>query len=184
MPPRAAGLLLEAAELLGHARQEVVELGQLHLQFSLAGAGALGEDVEDEARAVQHLGGDDLLQVLLLGGREVVVEDDGVQTLALGGLGDLLHLAAADERGGVAARPALDEGELHRAAGGLGEAPQLLQRGSRPVGRTRRSDADEGCAFHRKGFYQFNQPSFPRRRESRSSPIFAGVTNFRSVLMN
>ena len=62
----------------GEARQQVVQLRQFHLQAAFAGAGARGEDIEDELGAVDDLGIEGLFQVALLGGGQVVVEDDDV----------------------------------------------------------------------------------------------------------
>ena len=60
-------------------RQQVVELGQLHLQPALARAGAAREDVEDQLRPVERLAADRLLEVALLRRRELVVEHDHVR---------------------------------------------------------------------------------------------------------
>ena len=70
--------------LAGQARQQVIQLRQFHLQAAFPGARAAGEDVEDELRAVDDAARQLLLQIALLGGREVVVEDDqaGIQRLA------------------------------------------------------------------------------------------------------
>src|SRR5207249_6334975 len=87
--------------LAGEARQHVVELRQLHLEPALAAARPPGEDVEDELGAVERLAADPALEVALLGGRQLLVEEQEVDVLGLGGARDLFDLAAADERGGV-----------------------------------------------------------------------------------
>src|SRR5512132_1760002 len=76
--------------------QHVVELGQLDLGLALAAGGVLGEDVEDQHGAVDHLGVDQLLQVPQLPGRQLVVHDDGVGPECPDGGGQLLGLALAD----------------------------------------------------------------------------------------
>ena len=58
--------------------QPVAELGQLDLGLALEAVGVLGEDVEDHRGAVDGGAAEQLLQVALLGRRELVVEHDGV----------------------------------------------------------------------------------------------------------
>jgi hypothetical protein len=58
------------------ARGQVLQLGQFHLQLALVALGALGENVEDQAGAVEHPHIQALFQVALLGRRQRVVEDD------------------------------------------------------------------------------------------------------------
>ena len=69
-----------------------------------------------------------VLEVALLRGRELVVEDDGgvAQVVALGG--QLAHLALADVVGGRRPLPALDGAPHHLGAGGVRELGQLVQR--------------------------------------------------------
>src|SRR4030042_6562374 len=71
-------LLGQAEPLAAQARQAVAQLGQLHLELALVRPGPLGEDVEDELGPVDDLDLDLLLEVLLLGGAGVAVEDDHV----------------------------------------------------------------------------------------------------------
>ena len=122
---------LQVGPLAAQPRQDVLVLGQLHLEPALPRPRVLGEDVQDERRAVQHLHLEGLLQRALLGRRELIVEDDGRvgEGVPLGG--DLLHLAAADVGGRArAGQP------LHRLAddarpGGVRQQRQLLQRALR-----------------------------------------------------
>ena len=78
-----------------------MEAGELDLKLALAGAGALGEDFEDEGGAVEDLAAKGFLEVARLRPGELVVEDDGIhgELAALGG--ELRRLARADEGGGV-----------------------------------------------------------------------------------
>ena len=78
--------------------QAVAQQGQLHLGLALLAAGVLGEDVEDHRGAVDGGAAEDLLQVALLGGRQLVVEDDGVGVDGLRQLVQLLGLAPARRR--------------------------------------------------------------------------------------
>lgn len=62
----------------GKARQRVVELREFYLQAPFAGARAAGENVEDELGAVDYLAVERLLQIALLRGGQIVIEDDGI----------------------------------------------------------------------------------------------------------
>ena len=125
----ATGTLL--AELLApaaQAREPVAELGQLHLHHALLALGVLGEDVEDQRDAVDHVDREQLLEVALLRGRELVVEHDEVDVERVGELLQLLGLARADVGRGVG-RVASLQHELDRIrAGGVDEQRELLER--------------------------------------------------------
>ena len=120
-------LPFQVSPAANQTRGQVLQLRQFHLQLALVGGGALGENVEDQAGAVQHpdlqalfqvalLGrrqrvveDDDLdlvvehadidafFEVALLGRRQRMVEDDDVDLLVDAGLADFVSLAAADE---------------------------------------------------------------------------------------
>ncbi len=51
-------------------------LGQLHLQTALVGTGPPGEDVQYQRGAVDDLDAEGFFQVLLLGRRKLVIQDD------------------------------------------------------------------------------------------------------------
>src|SRR4029453_16937908 len=69
---------LQMLPLPDEPRQQVRELSQLDLQLALHGAGALGEDVEDQRGAVDDANTEGAAQVPLLYGRERVVGDHQV----------------------------------------------------------------------------------------------------------
>src|SRR5690606_19838663 len=76
---------LAAAHLAGQRltpaaqpRQHVLHLRERDLRLALPGLGVLGEDVEDQRRAVDDLDLDDVLEVDELAGAELTVADDGV----------------------------------------------------------------------------------------------------------
>ena len=73
-------------------------LGQGDLDDALAGAGALGEDVQNQRGAIDDLDTQPLLQRALLGGGEFVVEDRDRSSQFVAQIGDLLQLALADVR--------------------------------------------------------------------------------------
>ena len=99
----AARLPRQVAPEPRQARQQMLELRQLDLQLAFARAGALGEDVENQRRAVQDFAVENLFEVAALRGRQFVVENDGVHVLAPAKFGEFLRLALADERGGAGA---------------------------------------------------------------------------------
>ena len=71
----------EALEVLPHAahpRQVVLELRELDLQLSLGADGVLGEDVEDQLRAIDDARREGVLERPLLGWIELVVDDEDV----------------------------------------------------------------------------------------------------------
>ena len=60
-------------------RQSVLQERELDLGLALGGARVLGEDVEDDRGAVDRRAPEDLLEVALLGGREIVFEHHRVR---------------------------------------------------------------------------------------------------------
>ena len=85
----------------GQARKEILELGELDLELAFPGAGALGEDLQNEGGAIQDLAAKDLLQIPRLGTGELVVEDDCIDAQFLAAEGKLGGLAGPDSGGGV-----------------------------------------------------------------------------------
>jgi hypothetical protein len=53
-------------------------LGELHLQLALVGAGAVGEDVQDQLGAGHGPAAQALLEIALLARRQVVIDDQEV----------------------------------------------------------------------------------------------------------
>ena len=111
---RAAGAdaAAEALEVLphpAHPREVVLELRELDLELSLGADGVLGEDVEDQLRAVDDPRLERVLERPLLRRAELVVDD---QHLCLGvavRLLQLLELPLADVRARVGEPPVLDD---------------------------------------------------------------------------
>ena len=122
-----AGLSLQMSPHTHQPRQQILVLGQLHLQAALLGLGPLGKDVQDQAAAVQHLYSGHLRQHPDLGGREVVVEDDHGGLFLLHHAPYLLHLALSDEAVGIRLLPALQNGADGLPSGGLYQSRQLRQ---------------------------------------------------------
>ena len=62
----------------GQPRQQVVQLGEFHLQAAFPGVGARGEDIENQLGSIDDFRVERLFQVALLGGSQVVVEDHDI----------------------------------------------------------------------------------------------------------
>ncbi len=99
---------LEVRPQTSHARQVVLELGQLHLQLALGAGGMGGEDVEDHRRAVDDRHAELLLEVALLARAQLVVAGDHVGVALVRGLLCLLDLAGAQVGVGVRRVASLD----------------------------------------------------------------------------
>ena len=79
----------------------MVELGEFHLQLAFLRLGALGENGENQPHAVQHAALQGAFQIALLGGRELVVEDDELDVVLLHKLGEFFGFARAHKQSGV-----------------------------------------------------------------------------------
>src|SRR5205807_2046237 len=108
----AAAQPLQVRPQAAHARQVVLELGQLHLQLPVGGVGVVGEDVEDHRGAIDHGDAQRLLQGALLAGGELVVAGHEVRVRVGDRRPQLAHLARAH----VAVGMGVDE---PKQAGGL-----------------------------------------------------------------
>ena len=89
----------------------------------------LGEDVEDHGRAVDRRAAEQLLEVELLGRRQLVVEHDRVGVDRQAQLAQLLGLALADVPRVVGRRPALHEAADDIGAGGVDQQFELVEAG-------------------------------------------------------
>ena len=147
-----------------HAGQVVLELRQLDLELALGAPGVLGEDVEDELRAVDDTGRQRVLERALLRRVELVVDEQHLRVGLLVLRLQLLELALAHVAAGIRMLPLLHEvadrldarraselaqlGELVLGVGALGqhreEVPALGLDARGRVGLTRRHEAD--CA--------------------------------------
>ena len=88
---------------------EVPELRELDLELAFEAAGALREDVENEAVAVEHAPPDQFLEIALLAGRERVIEEHDVRATRDRCVTNLLCLAGADEQPRIRPRAAVPE---------------------------------------------------------------------------
>ena len=75
----------------------MLKLGQLDLQFTLSSAGALSENIEDERGAIKNLAAENPLEIAALGGRKLVVEDNGIDIGSPAMEGKLIRLSFTNE---------------------------------------------------------------------------------------
>lgn len=113
-----------------HARQageEVLELGEFDLELAFACARTLGEDVQNQARAVNDFRACEFFEIPGLDGREVVVKDDEVEVVLVAESSEFVSFAGANEVGGVDACTCADQlgNDLHARSGG--ERAQFFQ---------------------------------------------------------
>ncbi len=97
--PSGADPAAQALEVLphaAHARQVVLELGELDLQLSLGARRVLREDVEDQLRTIDHACVERVLQEPLLRRIELVVDQQALGARLPVTLLDLFELALPD----------------------------------------------------------------------------------------
>ena len=113
---------LEVRPQPAHAGEVVLELGQLHLELALGRVGMVGEDVEDDRRAIDDRHVERLLDVALLARQQLVVAGHEVGVAVLDRLLELLELAATEVAVGIGLLAALHQLARH---GHTGRAQQL-----------------------------------------------------------
>ncbi len=91
-------------------RQQVVQLGQFHLQLSFAAPGAAGKNIQNQLGPVDHPQVQLALEVAQLGGREVVVDDDQIGGGGVGGAPYLVQFASPQQGRRVGLRRPLEQG--------------------------------------------------------------------------
>src|ERR1700674_1070913 len=114
----------------------MMQLRRLYLQAAFFGAVSLGEDVQDQFGAVDHLDVELFLQVALLARRELFIEDEQVEVNLVLQCVQRLDLALTDEERGVGFWPPLGIGADHDHAGRLRQLAQLehlLFHGGQPL---------------------------------------------------
>jgi hypothetical protein len=129
----------------------VLELGEGDLELGLVGAGAGGEDVEDQLAAVEDFAVADFFEIAELVGGHVVIEDHDIGFVGFDALGDFLGLAVTDVGAGIDGVAGLGEGIDDESAGGFGEGGEFAEGVARIVGGIGEEDADEDGAFGADG---------------------------------
>ena len=104
-------------------------LRQLDLEHALPARRMLGEDVQDQSGPVDHIDVKPLIQIALLGRRQLVVEDDDIDVHRRDVGRDLRDLASAEKQRRVRRVPAHQDLVDGFRAGGLGD------RGAVPAAR-------------------------------------------------
>ena len=120
------------------ARQAVAQQRQLDLCLAFEGVGVLGEDVEDHGGSVDRGAAQQLLEVELLCGSELVVEHDGVGIDGETDLLQLLGLALADVPRVVGRVAALHDTRHDVGTGSVDEQFELVEAGVDRRSRRRR----------------------------------------------
>jgi succinyl-diaminopimelate desuccinylase len=110
-----------------HPRKVVFELRELDLELSLGADGVLGEDVEDQLRAVDHPRLERVLERPLLRRAELVVDDEHLCLRVAVRLLQLVQLPLADIRARVGKPPVLNDPPDRLDAGGSRELLELGQ---------------------------------------------------------
>jgi hypothetical protein len=132
----------------GEAWEEVLELGELDLELAFAGAGALGEDLEDQGGPVEDLAAERFLQIPGLRTGEFVVEDHGVDAEFLAARGELRGLAGSDAAGRMGCVELLGAIAEDDSADGGGELAEFVERiADVPGGAGLEFEADEEGSF-------------------------------------
>ena len=126
-PADAALLPLQVAPAAHQPGAEVLQARQFDLQLAFVAARALGEDFQDQQRAVVHRQADGALQVALLHRAQGLVEQHLLGAFGLGQCADFLGLAAAHEQGRIGRLAPAGQARHGLHAGRLGQQAQLLQ---------------------------------------------------------
>ena len=103
----AAAQTLQVRPASGQAGQEIFLLSKLDLKSAFVGLGTLGEDIEDECRAVYYLDVKGFFQVALLRWGELIIEDDEVVAKLVFKRNKLLEFAFSHEVGMIRGSQAL-----------------------------------------------------------------------------
>jgi hypothetical protein len=104
-------------------------LRKLDLQLAFMAASALGEDVEDETRPVDHAAFERGFQIALLRGRESVIENDQFDVIRHAREAQLFHFPAADEHLRVGTGTAACQGDGGMSARTLCEQTEFFETG-------------------------------------------------------
>jgi hypothetical protein len=146
---RSPGLLLEPPEPFCHPRKQIIHLRQLDLKFTFPGSSALGEDIQNEAGAVNDFGGDQLLEIFLLAGRQLIVKHHSGRFFEPNQIGNFGGFSLADQQGRVRSNPFLRHHRNRLAAGGFQQPFQFVHRRQiRRIGRALQLDPHHNGSFH------------------------------------
>ncbi|MGY4332902.1 hypothetical protein ACVWWG_007319 [Bradyrhizobium sp. LB7.2] len=126
---KAAALALEMGPGADETRALVVEMRELDLERAFLGLGAAAEDLQNEARAVEHLGLQFLLEIALLDRCQRAIHHHELDIEALDQPGHLLDLALADVSRGPDLVDRRDDGVGNDEIDGAREAGGFIEPG-------------------------------------------------------
>jgi hypothetical protein len=112
----------------GQPGQQMLQLGQLDLQFAFFCPSALGKNIENQRGAIEHLAIKKFFEVAALGRGKFVVKNDSIDIRFAAVLGKLIGFAFADESAGAGRGKFLHAIANNLAPGGNGQFGKFLQR--------------------------------------------------------
>ena len=124
----SAGLPGQVSPQAGEPWQAVLVLGQCYLQLSLPCERVLSENVQDERGTVDDLAIQRPFHLSLLTRRQLIVEEEHVNTQLIAMSFQLLHLALANEGCWMDASESLVGPSCHLDASRVRQSRQLFQR--------------------------------------------------------
>lgn len=112
-------LTFKVGPALNQAGGKMLQLGQFDLQLALVALGTQRKDVEDQCGTVDYPTLQHTLQIPLLGSRNVMIENDNIGFVELGGDTDLVGLALSDVQRRIRGLPStLDDTDDRGACAG------------------------------------------------------------------
>ena len=134
-----------------HAREVVLELRELDLELALGAARMLGEDVEDQLRAVDDARRERVLEAALLGRAELVVDEQRLRARVRELRLQLVELPFPDVAALVGPRPPLDELADRLDPGGARKLAQLVELVVLVDPRSQHGDDESPLRLHARG---------------------------------
>jgi hypothetical protein len=125
--PDSAPGAREMIPQMRQARQQVLELRDLHLHLRGGRACSTRKDIENDFRAIDDLQLGDLLEIARLGRRKVVIEHEKIRVFATRQIAELLCFSGADVGAAVHPGPRLQHAVQHARTAGFGERGELVE---------------------------------------------------------
>jgi hypothetical protein len=113
------------------SRQQVIQLRQFHLQLALAAARMARKNVQDELGAIDHPPVHTALQIALLHGSELTVENNQRRLTRFGLGSNLVQFAVAHDARRIDGLAHLQYAAGHNCAGAARQFPEFLERFAR-----------------------------------------------------
>ena len=113
--------------MAGQSRQPIFQLCKLDLKLAFFRAGPAREDIENQARTIDNLGIERLLEILRLAGRQLVIENDEIDAFLHDLLAQFFDLALTYKRCRVGTIATLDHLVDDACAGRGGQLTQLIE---------------------------------------------------------